>query len=219
MYQFIFSKKFKWFCFIIWICHKISEVSIASHNPHIGCVRNARTCSPFSLQPQPTACVPCSAHLTDGFKGRLKKRSRRLFHLPCDKASRSPHVGCVRYARTRSLFYLQPQPTARVPCGTHPTDGFKGCLNSPCFEGYLKIGQSLFSSAETRPCSARHSFQVAFLRCLAGNQAYGKVGFAALVFKKADVVAVDLAAGADGPGFAHLHAAVHFLRVVDFAVY
>ena len=44
-----------------------------------------RTHSPFSLQPQPTACVPCSTHPADGFKGRLKKRSRRLFHLPCDK--------------------------------------------------------------------------------------------------------------------------------------
>nr|WP_314460320.1 hypothetical protein [uncultured Neisseria sp.] len=41
--------------------------------------------SPFSLQPQPTACVPCGTHPTDGFKGRLKKRSRRLFHLPFDK--------------------------------------------------------------------------------------------------------------------------------------
>ncbi|WP_308860891.1 hypothetical protein [Neisseria mucosa] len=39
----------------------------------------------ISLQPQPTACVPCGTHPTDGFKGRLKKRSRRLFHLPCDK--------------------------------------------------------------------------------------------------------------------------------------
>ena len=145
---------------------------------------------------------------TDGFKGRLKKRSRRLFHLPCDKRlpekflllmfrafffrrpatpesaaiyplprggglgrGHSPnfgnlpqhsnrpntslaaccplsnslprergwaavgvkgcskekrlcsslHVGCVRYARTRSPFSLQPQPTACVPCGTHPT--------------------------------------------------------------------------------------------------
>ena len=33
------------------------------------------------------------------------------------------------------------------------------------------------------------------------------------------MVAVGLAAGADGPDFAHLHAAVHFLCVVDFAVY
>nr|WP_314574378.1 hypothetical protein [uncultured Neisseria sp.] len=41
--------------------------------------------SPFSLQPQPTACVPCGTHPTDGFKGRLKKRSRRLFHLLGDK--------------------------------------------------------------------------------------------------------------------------------------
>ena len=57
----------------------------ASRSPHVGCVRYARTRSPFSLQPQPTACVPCDTHPTDGFKGRLKKRSRRLFHLPCDK--------------------------------------------------------------------------------------------------------------------------------------
>ncbi|WP_199904659.1 hypothetical protein [Neisseria subflava] len=32
-----------------------------------------RTRSPFSLQSQPTACVPCGTHHTDGFKGRLKK--------------------------------------------------------------------------------------------------------------------------------------------------
>ena len=56
-----------------------------SRRPHIGCVRYARTRSPFSLQPQPTACVPCGTRPTDGFKGRLKKRLRRLFHLPCDK--------------------------------------------------------------------------------------------------------------------------------------
>ena len=56
-----------------------------SRSPHVGCVRYARTRSPFSLQPQPTACVPCGTHPTDGFKGRLKKRSQRLFHLPCDK--------------------------------------------------------------------------------------------------------------------------------------
>ncbi|WP_162817315.1 hypothetical protein [Neisseria subflava] len=48
-------------------------------------MRYARTRSPFSLQPQPTACVPCGTHSTDGFKGRLKKHSRRLFHLPFDK--------------------------------------------------------------------------------------------------------------------------------------
>ncbi|WP_308862554.1 hypothetical protein [Neisseria subflava] len=41
--------------------------------------------SPFSLQSQPTACVPCGTHPTDGFKGHLKKRLRRLLHLPCDK--------------------------------------------------------------------------------------------------------------------------------------
>ncbi|WP_210398858.1 hypothetical protein [Neisseria sp. HMSC069H12] len=51
----------------------------------VGCALYARTRSPFSLQPHPTACVPCGTRPTDGFKGRLKKRSRRLFHLPCDK--------------------------------------------------------------------------------------------------------------------------------------
>ena len=49
---------------------------------------------PFSLQPQPTACVPCGTHPTDGFKGRLKKRSQRLFHLPCNK-------GCLKNSRCR----------------------------------------------------------------------------------------------------------------------
>ena len=33
------------------------------------------------------------------------------------------------------------------------------------------------------------------------------------------MVVMGLAAGADGPGFAHLHAAVHFVGAVDFAVY
>ncbi|WP_315339128.1 hypothetical protein [Neisseria sicca] len=36
-------------------------------------MRYARTRSPFYLQPEPTACVPCGTHLTDEFKGRLKK--------------------------------------------------------------------------------------------------------------------------------------------------
>ncbi|HFC8478539.1 TPA: hypothetical protein ACFP4N_001456 [Neisseria subflava] len=57
----------------------------ASRSLHVGCVRYARTRSLFSLQPQPTACVSCGTHSTDGFKGRLKKRLRRLFYLPCDK--------------------------------------------------------------------------------------------------------------------------------------
>ena len=57
----------------------------ASRRPYVGRVRYARTRSPFSLQPQPTARVPCGTHPTDGFKGRLKKRSRRLFHPPCDR--------------------------------------------------------------------------------------------------------------------------------------
>ncbi|WP_296116165.1 hypothetical protein [uncultured Neisseria sp.] len=48
-------------------------------------MRYARTRSPFSLQLQPTACVPCGTHPTDGFKGRLKKLLRYLFRLPFDK--------------------------------------------------------------------------------------------------------------------------------------
>ncbi len=127
MYQFIFSKKFKWFCFIIWICHKISEVSIASHNPHIGCVRNARTCSPFSLQPQPTACVPCSAHLTDGFKGRLKKRSRRLFHLPCDK--RLPEKFLL--LMFRAFFFRRPATLESAVTCSLPRGGGLGRGYSP----------------------------------------------------------------------------------------
>ena len=63
-----------------------------------------RTRSPFSLQPQPTACVPCGTHPTDGFKGRLKKRSRRLFHLPCDK--RLP--GKFLPLRFRAFFFRRP---------------------------------------------------------------------------------------------------------------
>ncbi|HFC8457761.1 MULTISPECIES: hypothetical protein [Neisseria] len=35
---------------------------------------------------------------------------------------------CGTHARTRFPFPLQPQPTACVPCGTHPADGFKGRL-------------------------------------------------------------------------------------------
>ena len=31
--------------------------------------------------------MPCSTRPTDGFKGCLKKRSQRLFHLSCDKAT------------------------------------------------------------------------------------------------------------------------------------
>ena len=51
----------------------------------VGCVRYARTRSPFSLQPQPSACVPCGTRPTDGVKGRLKKRSWRSVHFPGDK--------------------------------------------------------------------------------------------------------------------------------------
>ena len=57
----------------------------ASRSPYVGRVRYARTRSPFSLQPQPSACVPCGTRPTDGVKGRLKKRSWRLVHFPGDK--------------------------------------------------------------------------------------------------------------------------------------
>ena len=38
------------------------------------------------------ACVLYGTHPIDGFKSRLKKRLRRLFHLPCDK-------GCLKNSR------------------------------------------------------------------------------------------------------------------------
>ena len=66
--------------------YDVAEISNqTSRSPDVACVRYAHTRSLFSLQPQPTACVPGGTHPTDGFKGRLKKRSRGLFHLPCDK--------------------------------------------------------------------------------------------------------------------------------------
>ena len=58
-----------------------------SRRPHVGCARYASTCSPFSLQPQSTACVLCGTHPTGGFKGRLKKRLRRLFICLAIKAT------------------------------------------------------------------------------------------------------------------------------------
>ena len=58
---------------------------VASRSPHVGCVRYARTRSPFSLQPQPTACVPGGTHPTAWVQRSSEKISRRLFHLPCDK--------------------------------------------------------------------------------------------------------------------------------------
>ncbi|MBH2056582.1 hypothetical protein I7J22_02710 [Neisseria meningitidis] len=78
-------------------------------------MRYVCTRSPFSLQPQPTACVPCGTLSADEFKGRLKKRSQRLFHLPCDK-------GCLKHSRCRCfghsfsddlqrLNLLQPAPS------------------------------------------------------------------------------------------------------------
>ncbi len=65
------------------------------------------THSPFSLQPQLTSCVPYGTHATDGFKCRLKKISRRLFHLSGDKY-------CLKNSRCRCFGHsfsnhLQPQ--------------------------------------------------------------------------------------------------------------
>ena len=85
---------------------------------HVGCVRYARTRSLFSLQPQPTARVPCGTHPSDGFKGCLKKRSRRLFHLPCDK--RLPEKFLL--LMFRAFFFRRPATlesaaTYSLPCG------------------------------------------------------------------------------------------------------
>ena len=86
-----------------------------------------RTRSPFSLQPQPTACVPCGTHSTDGFKGRLKKHSRRLFHLPCDK--RLPEK--FRLLIFRSFFFRRPvTPESAATCSL-PRGGGLGRGYSP----------------------------------------------------------------------------------------
>jgi len=57
---------------------------LASHSSHIERMRYARVLH-FPCNPNPPrACL--AAHILPlGFKGRLKKRLRRLFHLPCDK--------------------------------------------------------------------------------------------------------------------------------------
>ena len=81
-------------------------------------MRYARTRSPFSLQPQPTACVPCGTHSTDGFKGRLKKHSRRLFHLPCDKGYlKNSRCRCFGYSFSDDLQRLNPLQFAPSPRG------------------------------------------------------------------------------------------------------
>ena len=60
----------------------------ASRSPHVVYARYARVLHfPYNPNP-PRACL--AAHILPlGFKGRLKKRSRRLLHLPCDK-------GCLK---------------------------------------------------------------------------------------------------------------------------
>jgi len=89
-----------------------------SRSPHVVCVRYARTRSPFSLQPQPTACVPCGTHPTDGFKGRLKKRSQRLLHLPCDKGYlKNPCCWYFRHSFSDDLQRLNSLQPAPSPVG------------------------------------------------------------------------------------------------------
>ncbi|WP_167390287.1 hypothetical protein [Neisseria sicca] len=83
--------------------------------------------SPFSLQPQPTACVPCGTHPTDGFKGRLKKRSRRLFHLLGDKRLPEKFLLLI----FRAFFFRRP--TTPEPAATRslPRGGGLGRGYSP----------------------------------------------------------------------------------------
>ena len=91
---------------------------VASRSPHVGCVRYARTRSPFSLQPQPTACVPCGTHPTDGFKGRLKKRSQRLFYLLGDKGYlKNSRRWCFGHSFSDDLQRLNPLQPAPSPVG------------------------------------------------------------------------------------------------------
>ena len=103
-----------------------------SRSPHVWCVLYACTRSPFSLQPQPTACVPCGTHPTDGFKGCLKKRSRCLFHLPCDK--RLPEKFLL--LMFRAFFFRRPAtPESAATCPLPRGGGLgRGC--SPNFGNF-----------------------------------------------------------------------------------
>ena len=93
----------------------------------VGCALYARTRSPFSLQPHPTACVPCGTRPTDGFKGRLKKRSRRLLHLPCDKRLPEKFLRLI----FRAFFFRRPAtPESAVTCSL-PRGGGLGRGHSP----------------------------------------------------------------------------------------
>ena len=91
------------------------------------CSTHPHTHSPFHLQPQPTACVPCGTHPTDGFKGRLKKRSRRLFHLPCDK--RLPEKFLL--LMFRAFFFRRPVTLESAATYSLPRGGGLGRGHSP----------------------------------------------------------------------------------------
>ena len=59
---------------------------------------------------------------TDGFKGRLKKRSRRLFHLPCDK--RLPEKFLL--LMFRAFFFRRPAPLESAVTCSLPRGGGLG---------------------------------------------------------------------------------------------
>ena len=99
----------------------------ASRSPHVVYVRNARTRSPFSPQPTPP-CARLAAHtLPLGFKGRLKKRSRRLFHLPCDK--RLPEKFLL--LMFRAFFFRRPVTLESAATYSLPRGGGLGRGHSP----------------------------------------------------------------------------------------
>ena len=106
---------------------KGSARKTASCSPNVGCVRYARTRSPFSLQSQPTACVPYSTRPTDGFKGRLKKRLRRLFHLLCDKRLSEKFLLLM----FRAFFFRRPATLESAATRSLPRDGGLGRGHSP----------------------------------------------------------------------------------------
>ena len=55
---------------------------------------------------------------TDGFKGRLKKRSRRLFHLPCDKGYlKNSRCRCFGHSFSDDLQHLDLLQPAPSPVG------------------------------------------------------------------------------------------------------
>ncbi|HEY9920317.1 TPA: hypothetical protein ACFOVJ_000596 [Neisseria meningitidis] len=123
-------------------------------------MRYVCTRSPFSLQPQPTACVPCGTLSADEFKGRLKKRSQRLFHLPCDK-------GCLKHSRCRCFGHSFSDDLQRLNL-LQPTP-------SPVGEGW---GEGILRISATFPNTLTAKTQALWLVALSLTLSHGREDWA-----------------------------------------